>query len=76
MVTGLREFRYTLLPGLYVLEIQDVDGNFEQVMFGVNAGSDLESDSAPGDWVRELPGLDETEGESASNHTIRGFRDL
>ena len=44
----------TMQPGIYEIEITDFSGNVEIYSLGVNAGSMIESDIDPGEWVNNI----------------------
>jgi hypothetical protein len=44
----------TKKPGIYKIETTDFSGNAEIYSFGVNAGSMIESDIDPGEWVNNI----------------------
>jgi hypothetical protein len=54
-LNGQAVFSGTLVPGFYLLEHEDLDGNLDYYAFGVNAGSKEESNSSPRDWSAALP---------------------
>jgi hypothetical protein len=58
-LNGHTVFSDTLVPGFYLLEGEDLDGNLDYFAFGVNAGSKEESNPAPREWAAALPGPDE-----------------
>jgi len=43
----------TLDPGAYQVELVDLDGGIHRYTIGINAGSEVESDVRPGDWVSD-----------------------
>ena len=47
-------FGATKKPGIYKIETTDFSGNAEIYSFGVNAGSMIESDIDPGEWVNNI----------------------